>query len=446
MARAIPGPRFFNPITFIRSLSNQTPFLLDAQRLYGDTFQIPSIFGPIVITSEPEAIRVLFTADPDTFEPFQASTSSPFLGETSLVLVSGARHRRDRKLLSPPFNGARMRAYGALMAECAASAATRLRPGQPFKVLDVTQAISLDVILRTVFGVDDAEGSTAPLRRAVVDFIAAIQPALIFLMPLRHEFFGFGPWARFRRASDALDAQLYGLIDSRRKRGEAGEDILSMMMSARYEDGGSMSDKDLRDELLTLLFAGHETTAIALAWAFYWLHREPGELTRVLAEINELGPNPEPDAIAALPYLDAVCQETLRIHPIVNDIPRMLKRPVEVVGYEVPAGVGLSASVPLVHRRADLYPEPERFRPSRFLERKFSPFEFLPFGGGARRCIGASFALYEMKIVLATVLSRHEFRLVSAVRVEPRSRGLTSGPENGIPMVYDGTRAAAPAG
>jgi cytochrome P450 family 110 len=442
MASAIPGPKYFNIFTFVRSLSDPTPWLLESKRRYGDTFKVKSVFGPIVITADPEAVRVLFTADPDLFEPFQADASAPFLGETSLVLVNGARHRRDRRLLSPPFNGVRMRAYGSVMAECAARAAAAWTPGQPLKMLDITQSISLDVILQAVFGLDDTEGRTAPLRQAVIEFINAISPSFIFFMALRHDFFGFGPWARFQRASGKLDALLYSLIAARRQEGEGREDILSLMMSARYEDGGAMSDKDLRDELLTLLFAGHETSAIAMAWAFYWLHKDPAELERVRAEIDALGPHPEPDALGALPYLDAVCQETLRIHPIVQDIVRMLKKPLEVGGYTVPAGTALSASVALVHQRADLYPEPERFRPARFIERKFSPFEFLSFGGGARRCIGASFALFEMKIVLATLLGSHRFRLASSAAVGPRRRGLTSGPENGIPMIYEGPRAA----
>jgi cytochrome P450 family 110 len=442
MTHAIPGPKYFNPISFILTLSDPTPWMLETQRRYGDTFKVKSPFGPIVVTGDPEGVRVLFTTDPDTLEPFEVETSAPFLGETSLVLVSGARHRRDRKLLSPPFNGARMRTYGAIMAECAASASSAWTVGQSIQILDVTQSISLDVILRAVFGLDDAEGRTAPLRRAVIDFIGSMTPMVVFFMPLRHNFFGLGPWARFQRASDRLDALLYSLIAARRQDGEEREDILSMMMSARYEDGGSMSDKELRDELLTLLFAGHETSAIAMAWAFYWLHRDPAELSRVLTEIDALGPHPEPDALAALPYLDAVCQETLRIRPIVADIPRMLKKPVEVGGYTVPAGIALSASVVLVHNRADLYPEPERFRPERFIERKFSPFEFLAFGGGARRCIGASFALFEMKIVLATLLGAHRLRLVSQADVGPKRRGLTSGPANGIPMIYEGARVA----
>lgn len=437
---AIPGPRYFNPIAFVRTISNPSAWLHRTARAYGDTFKVNSTFGPMVISSDPEVVRTLFTTDPDAFEPFQADTTAPFLGDTSLVLVSGARHRRDRKLLSPPFNGARMRAYGAIMAECADHVTASFTPGRSFRMLDVTQAISLNVILRAVFGLGEDEGRAPAVREALIEFISAMSPWIIFFHGLRHSFLGLGPWARFQRASARLDALLYEVIAARRASPEPREDILSLMMSARYEDGGSMSDKDLRDELLTLLFAGHETTAIALAWAFYWLHRYPDELARVRDEVSALGPSPEADAVAALPYLDAVCQETLRIHPIVADIPRTLRRPVDIAGYTVPAGVALSASVLLVHSRPDLYPEPHRFRPSRFLERKFTPFEFIPFGGGARRCIGSAFALYEMKIVLARFLSRYNLRLASDAPPEATRRGFTMGPEDGIPMIYDGPR------
>jgi cytochrome P450 len=203
-----------------------------------------------------------------------------------------------------------------------------------------------------------------------------------------------------------------------------------------------MSDVELRDELITLLFAGHEATAIALAWAFYWLHRDPDELGRVLAELDALGPSADAEAIAALPYLDAVCQEALRIHPVTPEILRVLVEPLQLFDWTLPAGTAVMASAIMVHNREDLYPEPTHFRPSRFLERKFTPFEHIPFGGGARRCIGAAFALYEMKIVLAMLLRSHRLRLVSSSKVKPARRGLTMGPAGGIPMIYEGSRGA----
>jgi cytochrome P450 family 110 len=440
MHPTLPGPRYFNPITFVRWTSDPTDLMLRLRQKYGDTYSLPSVFGPIVVIGHPDGIRAMFTADADTFAPYQPDAISPFFGETSLLLVSGARHRRDRKLLSPPFSGARMRAYGAIMAEGAERAGAAWTKGEPFKMLDTTQNISLDVILRAVFGLDHASPRGLAVREAVIRFVGSIRPLFFFLPWMRRELFGWSSWARFKRARDHLDSLLYATMAERRRDPAERDDILSLMMSARYEDGGAMSDVELRDELLTLLFAGHETTAIALAWAFHWLHRYPDELGRVLAEIDSLGPSTDAEAIAALPYLHAVCQESLRIHPVAPEIPRLLVKPLQLFDWTLPAGTAVMASVITVHNREELYPEPARFRPSRFLERQFTPFEHIPFGGGARRCIGAAFALYEMKVVLATLLRSHRLRLVSSASVKPSRRGVTMGPAGGIPMIYEGSR------
>jgi cytochrome P450 family 110 len=438
----LPGPRFFNPFSLIRSLKDPTRYMLEARDRYGDTYRLPTALGPVVVTGDPEGIRAMFSADPDTFVPFQPDLTSPLLGETSVALVSGARHRRDRKLLSPPFQGARMRAYGAIMAESARRAAAAWRVGAPFKMLDSTQSISLDVILQAVIGLDHASSHGQAVREAVLRLIGCLRPQIVLLRWMRRDFFGYGAWARFKKAREHLDSQLFATMAERRREPAQRDDILSLMMSARYEDGGAMSDAELRDQLLTLLTAGHETTAVALAWALYWLHRDPEELARVLAELDALGPSADAEAIAALPYLDAVCQETLRLHPIAPEILRHLVKPLQMLGWSLPAGTDVVASVIMLHNREDLYPEPTRFRPSRFLDRKFTPFEYIPFGGGARRCIGAAFALYEMKIVLATILRSHRIRLVSSSKVSPARRGGTMGPSDGIPMLYEGARGA----
>lgn len=442
MHPSLPGPRYFNPFAFVRSLSDPTDFMLETRDRYGSTYRLPTALGPVVVIGEPEGIRAIFSADADTFVPFQPDLTSPFVGESSLVLVSGARHRRDRRLLSPPFHGPRMRAYGAVMAESAKRAAAAWTRGAPFKMLDTTQSISLDVILQAVFGLDHTSPQGQAVREAVIRFMGSLRPQFIFLRWMRRDFFGWSSWARFKQARDHLDSLLYATMAERRREPAERDDILSLMMSARYEDGGAMSDVELRDELLTLLSAGHETTAVALAWAFYWLHRDPDELGRVLAELDALGPSADAEAIAALPYLDAVCQEALRIHPVAPEILRHLVKPLQLFDWTLPAGTSVLASVIMLHNREDIYPEPTRFRPSRFLEHKFTPFEHIPFGGGARRCIGAAFALYEMKIVLATILRSHRLRLVSSSKVSPARRGATMGPRNGIPMLYEGSRGA----
>lgn len=438
---ALPGPGYFNPISFAGSLVDPTDLMLAMRSKYGDTFRLPTIFGPVVVTGDPDAIRDIFTADPDSFVPYQTESTAPVFGETSLANVSGARHRRDRKLLMPPFHGARMRAYSGAMAESAARATGQWTEGAPFKMIDTTQEISLDIILRTVFGFehDSAEGKA--VREAVIRYVGSLRPTFLFMPWMRRDFFGLSAWARFKKTRDHLDSLLYAAMAERRREGAERDDILSLMMKARHDDGSAMSEKELRDQLISLLFAGHETTAMALAWALYWLHREPGELERALAEIDALGPSPDPEAFAGLPFLDAVCQETLRIHPIAPEIPRLLARPLKVRDWMLPAGTAIVVSVILVHRREDLYPEPERFLPSRFLDRKMTPFEHVPFGGGARRCLGAAFAQHEMKIVLGTILRSRRLRPASSDRVKPVRRGFTMGPRGGVPMIYEGPRA-----
>lgn len=440
MASELPGPRYLNPLTFFGDLADPTDLMVRTQARYGDTFRLPTVLGPVVVAGNPEGVRAIFSADADTFVPYQADLSAPVLGESSVVLASGAPHARVRKLLAPPFNGARMRAYGAIMADCARRATQSWQVGAPFQVLDTTQAISLDVILQAVIGVDSASSQGEAVREAILGLMAALRPEVIFFRFLRRDFFGYGPWARFQKAREHTDSVLFALMAERRKSTEEREDILSLMMRARYDDGAAMTDVELRDQLLTLLAAGHETTAVTLAWALYLLHRNPDVLARLLADLDALGPSPDPEKIAALPYLDAVCQETLRMYPVAPEILRTLVKPLQLFDWTLPAGTSVMASAILLHRREDLYPEPMRFRPERFLTRKFSPFEHISFGGGARRCIGAAFALYEMKIVLATILGSHRLRLASSKDSTPARRGATMGPSDGIPMIYEGPR------
>ena len=251
---------------------------------------------------------------------------------------------------------------------------------------------------------------------------------------LRRPFLGVGPYARMVRVRDRLDALTYDAIARRRARdGDgAGDDVLGLMLSARYDDGSAMSDREIRDQLLTLVFAGHETSGIALAWAVNWLARTPPVRDRLLAELSALGDDPAPGPLAAAPYLEAVCHETLRLYPVVGEVVRLLRTPLTVGTWTIPAGVAVSAGIALVHARADLYPAHERFQPERFLERKFAPHVYLPFGGGARRCIGAAFGLYEMKVVLGTLLARYRFTLARREPERPVMRNLAMGPRGKV--------------
>jgi cytochrome P450 len=436
-----PGPRVAG-VQALRYMNDTYGYLSECARRYGDPFTVPTLGGPLVYTADPEAVRQIFSADPDRFDVWTPEVLAPVVGDTSLLLVSGARHRRDRKLLMPPFHGARMRAYGRVMAEAASRVAARWRTGERVVALDAMQEISLEVILRAVFGVRDP-ARVECYRRVIAAINQTAHPAFLFFRFLRREFGGRGPWAKFLRDRARLDALIFEEIAQRRAPGtetEARDDVLSLMMAARHDDGSAMSDAELRDELLTLVLAGHETTAVTLAWALYWLHRDNDARARLLDEVDALGRDPEPDALAGLPFLDAVCNETLRLNPVVAEVVRLLREPFELRGYTLPAGAALAASISLVHEREEVFPDPRSFRPARFLGRKYSPFEFIPFGGGARRCLGAAFAGYEIRVVLATLLRDNVLRLASNTPVRPHRRGVTMGPEGGVPLVFDGRR------
>jgi cytochrome P450 len=415
--RLPPGPKRWDLAALYGTVFNPEPAIVALMRQFGDpmTFRL---FGPdLLITGHPDGVRDILTADPAHFAPFGGELFGAVIGQGSILLKSGEAHRADRRLLTPPFHGARMRAYGQIIQDVALRAAAAFPRGRPFDVLHRTQDISLEVILRAVFGIIEPE-RVARYRGTLKEVVAAMNPLILFFPALRKSLFGLGPWARFERVRQRIFAMLHDEIE--RRRDTPGEDILGLLLSSRHEDGSALAEEDVRDHLMTLLFAGHETTALGLSWALYRLLRTPGARDRLREELAPLGTTPSPEALAKLPYLEAVCHETLRLHPVVPlHASRVLQQPLSVRGYEVPAGMAVGASGVVLHQREDLYPEPQRFRPERFLERTYSPFEYIPFGGGNRRCIGSAFALYEMKIVLGTLLSSGRLELSPALASGP---------------------------
>lgn len=401
---------------------------------FGSLFTTQTPLGPIVQTLDPQAIAAIVSAESDHFDVFAKRFIAPFMGPNSILLQTGPRHAKERKLLMPPFHGARMRAYGQTMCEITLRHAAGWTLDKPFAAERKMAEISLEVIVRTVFGLTDAKqiATFCDLTRKYVD---AFNPIITFFTFLRHNFFGIGPWAKLQRRRRQVDAFLDAELARCKQNPEGRHDILSLLVAARYDDGSPMPDDEIKDQLLTLLFAGHETTAIALAWALYRIHREDDVRKRLLDEIATLGANPSPDAIARLPYLEAVCNETLRLHPVTPGIARLLVKPFTLKEYNLPAGVTLAVDVHMLHRRPDLYPDPDQFKPQRFLDKTYTPFEFMPFGGGFRRCVGAAFAMYEMKLVLATLLPRAQLRLVHDRELATVPRNFVLGPEKGVPMV-----------
>jgi cytochrome P450 len=428
-----PGQKqnLWNTLRFVR---DPYGFFDDQYRRHGDPCTLFSTLGPLVITADPELVRTVFTLEPDAIEPWGTDLLSPFLGPRSILMTGGDRHKRDRKLLTPPFHGSRMRAYGRIIVDVTREETRAWKPGWVGKVHDTTAAISLDVIVRAVFGIDEA-GKRDRAGAVVKRDVDAMVPSIMFIPPLRKGIFGLGPWSRFSRARRDLDALLFGEIASRRAAGKAEprEDILSLILAARYDDGSAMSDGEVRDQLITLLAAGHETTATALAWALYWTHRDASIARELRAEITALGPGAEPDAIAALPLLESICTEALRLHPILPDVARRLRTPIMLGDYALPAGAGVAVTTRALHANPKLYPDPSAFVARRFLGSKPSPFGYAPFGGGSRRCLGAAFATYEMKLVLATLLATFDFELLDR-NIVPFRRNLTMAPRGGVRM------------
>jgi cytochrome P450 len=389
---------------------------------------------PIVFFSHPDAIKTIFTGDEEDLRAGEANVRlEPILGRQSLLLLDGREHLRERRLLQPPFQGDRMLAYGPVMRDIAAAAVARWPLGRPFPIHAEMQGVTLDVILRTVFGLD--EGPTKrDLRAALLDLLAAGSNPQT-LLGAQGGATRSGAVARFLDLRARTDRLLFAEIAARRRIDASGRsDILSLLVQARYDDGQPLEDQALRDELMTMLLAGHETTATALAWAVSHVLAHPAVRARLL---DELGPARDPERVVRLEYLDAVCRETLRLTPIVPLVGRRLTRPMTIAGTPLPAGVVAAPCIYLAHRRPERWPEPERFRPERFLETKPTPYEFLPFGGGVRRCLGMAFALVEMKLVLAEVLSRVELSAAPGYQVRVVRRSVTLAPSEGMPVVAE---------
>lgn len=429
-------------ITMIQALLDQFGALEKAQKKYGDIFYRPksALLPAYVIFSDPQAIEKVFTADPNLFEVGKQSTLSVrvLLGSNSLVLLDGVQHQQRRKLLMPPFHGERMKSYGQTMVDVTKEVISQWQVGQTICIRDYTQEISLRVILRTIFGIDEGKRFDR-LKQVLIDYLDILNsPAnsfFLFFPFLQKDLGALTPWGKFLKQKQTIHVILQTEIDRRRNNPDLlGEDILSLMLSVRDEDGNPMEDVEIRDELLTMLFAGHETTASSLAWAFYWLHYLPEVGQKLITELNSLDNNTDYNTIIKLPYLSAVVSETLRIHPVVVMTGRQLKAPFELMGYTFEAGTSLFPCIYLTHRREDIYPEPKKFKPERFLERQYSPYEYIPFGGGNRRCLGYAFALFEMKLVLATILSQVELELLDKRPLKPLRRGFTFTPESGVKM------------
>jgi cytochrome P450 len=418
MTAALPaGPRAPRAVQMAAWLARPLWFAEQCRSRYGDMFTVNVEARPWVMLADPAAIREVFTAPADLMHAGDANEIlRPMLGPSSVLLLDGADHMHQRKLMLPAFHGRRLERYREIMVDATERALAGWPAGDAVSLRPHAQAITLEVIVRAVFGVEAgaAHDRLRELLAGVLDRLTRVRRMVLIAAA--------GPnhpriVALFERELAAVDAELYRLISERRRDPalDSRDDVLSTLLLARDEDGRGLSDAELRDELMTLLVAGHETTANSLAWAFERLARTPGGLERV-AE----------DAV----YAEAAVRETLRLRPVIALVARRLTRDAEIGGRLLPEGAVLTPCILLVHRRPAIYPDPEAFRPERFLERPPGTYTWIPFGGGVRRCVGASFAEMEMQVVLRTIAQR--VRLEAVGEPEPvRRRAITLVPARG---------------
>jgi cytochrome P450 len=437
-----PGPRRPAVLQTLAWIRRPAPFLDECARRYGRRFTLRFVRGRnFVLVSDPAHVKAVFTGPPDVFLSGRANQSfRAFLGDHSLFVLDGAEHRRHRRLLLPPFRGERMRAYGDLIRDLTCRRLETWREGAPFRAIDEFHAITLHVIFQAIFGLRDEARGREMAR--LVALLAGRAPALLTFLPaLQRDLGPWSPWGRFLRARRAV----YDILDDEiaQARGAVGEgagreDILAKLIEESAKEGDPFTDEELRAELLTLLGAGHETTTAGLAWALQWILGTDPVRERVLEEVRgTVGAGPLEGAhLPKLRVLEAAIQESLRLSPPIPIALRFLARDAEVGGLALPAGTIVCPCAYLTQRDPAIFPDPLRFDPARFLgERRPGPFEFYPFGGGNRLCVGLAFAIFEMKVVLASILARADLALVEPASARGKRKGIILAPANGTRVV-----------
>jgi cytochrome P450 len=380
-----------------------------------------------VLISDPEAIRSVFGGfgNPDSVS-IGNDELRPLLGDNSLLILNGPRHQQDRKLIAPLFRPGKVACYGSVVADIAYAAGREWKCGDIIPVLPFVRSLGIAVIIAIVFGLR-AGPRFQQFLEAIERIVDIVNGPMLYFALLQRDLGNWSPGGKIWKARDVL----FDLIDAEiaargRSRVPETPNLLDLLLSTKDEHGEYRSDAAIRDQTLTMLLAGHDPTAAATAWALYWIHKKPAVAEAIRAELAS-GPS-DPSGPAALPYLDAVCQETLRLYPVVAAVERITHEPVSVGGYDLPSGVHLAPCIFLAHHRPDIFPEPESFIPERFLNRRYPPSVFFPFGGGPRRCIGADFAPFQIKLVLASLMRRFQFNLVDRGAIHPVLKGATIAP------------------
>ncbi len=422
-----PGPQRPAFVQTLEWIVDPKGFMTRCRRRYGSAFSVR--LGPstdVVFLSDPSDAREVFQGPPEHMN--MGDINGLFrrvLGRNSLLVLDGAEHMRQRKLLLPPFHGERIARHREAMQRAADEDVASWPIGEPFPLQPRMQAMTLNVILRAVFGMED--GPRRDELRVLLARLLELNTTIATTLPqLRIELGGLTPWGKLMRCTAEVDAAIYAEMARRREQPNAAQDdVLSLLLDARDERGDPMTDAEIRDQLLTMLVAGHETTATALAWAFERMLREPDVVARLRADLER----------GESAYLDAAIKESLRLRPVVPIAARKLSEPLVVGGHEYPAGTVLMPCIFLLHRNPAVYEDPEEFRPERFLGAPPATYSWIPFGGGVRRCLGASFALLEMRIVIEAVLRNLDLRPVPRRSERIVRRAFTLSPKRGARVV-----------
>lgn len=429
-----PGPHIPTIVSTYRLIKHPYRFLLNCHRKYGDIFTVPMVrFNQIVYLADPDLVKEIFTVQAKKLTSGESTSFlEPFLGENSLLLLDGHEHTRQRKLLMPAFHGERIQLFGDLMRESAEEMVAGWPAGSVITLCAEMQQITLRVIVESIFG--PAMSRRMPEILEMVRGFVNVPPLLTFLPFLRIDLGQWSAWGRFLAWRRRLDSFLYAEIERRRQvPKEPPADVLDLILMSRDEGGDAMSPKEIRDQLLTLLIAGHETTAVSLTWFFATLLRNPAVMEKLLSEQRAItgGAPVSAQMLPQMRYLEAAIKESMRINNLFPAVIRKTTEPIEIGGFQLPAGTSIAPCNLLVHLSPKLYPEPEQFRPERYLD-DTHPFGWFPFGGGPRRCIGMNFALFEMKMLLATILPRVEMELLPGQSFYPKRMMLTMAPPTGV--------------
>ena len=416
-----------NPLQQLRYFSQPLSMGKWIRETYGDFVPMHFQGMDYIGVTSAEIARQVFAADPNGYDVFWKESFAGLMGDESVWVLIGEKHRKERLLFAPAVHANHFRSYGGVIREIVKDHFGKWQDGQTIKAIDTTLNIALDVIMRLVFGVE-GEDEMREGHKVLNESTENIHPLIVFFPKLQRPWFPL--WRKYVQSRAAMYAWTDRLVAARRTAGRNVQDVLGVLMNTKDENGNLVSNDYIHTELNSILSAGHETTAVALGWTLYELARHPEVVKKLREELSAQGPDPDPALLLTLPYLDAVCKEAIRLHPILAECARIPMQPIEIAGHHIAAGQALGISIVSIHHDPKLYPQPDIFRPERFLERHYSVYEFLPFGGGHRRCMGSGLAEYTMRIALAEVITCWDIE--AAGEDFDTRRNIAMGPRYGI--------------